>query len=68
MSHTRLRGYDTVAESAKFYHVTKTRMHKLLRIYGVGHVSNGHGWLVLRKELRKKIPRKRPVGVHIHNR
>ncbi len=68
MSPKRIPGYDTVAVAAKFYGVTRQQMHNLLRIHGVEVTRNGQGFLILRKELRKKIPRKRPVGVHINNR
>ncbi len=68
MSTRRIKGYDTVADAAKHYHVSRQQMHRLLRIYGVEVTRNGHGFLILRTELRKKVPRKRPVGVHTANR
>ena len=68
MSTKRIRGYDTVADAAAFYRVSRQQMHRLLIIHGVEVTRNGHGFLILRTELRRKIPRRRLVGVHTGNR
>lgn len=56
--------YVSVSEAAEFFGVTPQRMHQLIKSYEVPVEKQNPRFSVIRKTDLKRIPKRRPAGVH----